>query len=97
MNPSLIGSTKFGKFDSIVLRRMLGDVRISEIERVEKVDFTYLRRKFGIDGLLGCNGYYHLEGDVKIMAKSSKNLVLIISGNSEPIIISVDDENERLF
>ena len=77
---------------------MLGDVRISEIERVEKVDFTYLRRKFGIRGLLGCYGYYHLEGwgDVEIMAKSSKNLVLIISGNSEPIIISVDDENELL-
>lgn len=82
--------------NSIVFKRMLGDVRISEIERVVKVEFTYLRRKFGIGGLLGFYGYYHLEGwgDVKIMAKSSKKLVLIISGNSESFTISVDDENE---
>lgn len=82
--------------NSIVLKRILGEVRITEIERLEKVDFSDLGRKFGIGGLLGFYGYYHLQGwgNVKLMAKSSINLVLIISSISEPIIISVDDVNE---
>ncbi len=82
--------------NSIVLKRILGEVRITEIERLEKVDFSDLRRKFGIGGLLGFYGYYHLQGwgNVKLMAKSSINLVLIISSISDPIIISVDDVNE---
>lgn len=82
--------------NSIVLKRILGEVRITEIERLEKVNFSELRRKFGIGGLLGFYGYYHLQGwgNVKLMAKSSINLVLIISSISEPIIISVDDVNE---
>lgn len=48
--------------NSIVLKRILGDVRITEIDRIEKVDFSNLRRKFGIGGLLGFYGYYLFTG-----------------------------------
>jgi len=52
--------------------------------------------KFGIDGLLGYYGNYELAGfgKVKLMAKSKEQLVLILSGVHEPLVISVDEVGE---
>ena len=84
--------------DSLILKRIVGDViiPITEIKKIEKIDFTDLQRKLGIGGLLGYYGYYEIcgFGKVKVMSKSAKNLLLIYLDNSIPIVISIDDVNE---
>jgi hypothetical protein len=84
--------------NNLILKRIFGDmiIPISSIQKIEKIDYEDLKRKLGIGGLLGYYGNYHLQGwgDVRVLAKSSVNLVLIISSNIHPIIISVDDEKE---
>ena len=84
--------------DNLILKRIVGDViiPITEIKKIEKIDFTDLQRKLGIGGLLGYYGYYEIcgFGKVKVMSKSAKNLLLIYLDNSIPIVISIDDVNE---
>ena len=48
----------------LILKRLAGDIRISKesIEKIEIIDFSDLRRKIGIHGLLGYYGYYNLAG-----------------------------------
>ena len=57
-----------------LLKRFAGDIRIKieDIEKIEIIDFSDLRRKVGIHGLLGYYGFYNLAGfgQVRVMAKA---------------------------
>jgi hypothetical protein len=79
----------------LILKRLAGDVRISKesIEKIEVIDFSDLRRKIGIHGLLGYYGYYNLAGfgQVRVMAKAKNELLLIQTSGFEPVVVSVDD------
>jgi hypothetical protein len=87
----------------LLLKRFAGDIsiKIEDIEKIEIIDFSDLRRKVGIHGLLGYYGYYNLAGfgQVRVMAKAKHELLLIQSTQFEPVIVSVDDswELETLF
>jgi hypothetical protein len=78
----------------LVFKRLVGDVviLISDIEKIEQIEFSSLQRNLGIDGLLGYYGSFTLIGfgKVNVMAKSKINLVLIHS-KGEPLVVSVDD------
>lgn len=82
----------------LIFKRIAGkvEIRLQDIEKIETLDYANLRRKIGIDGLLGYYGYYELSGfgKVKLMAKSKYQLVLILSSTTEPIVISVDEVEE---
>ena len=71
----------------------LSQINLSNIEKIEIIDYADLRRKIGIDGLFGFYGYYELAGfgKVKLMAKRKQQMVLILSSKLEPIVVSVDD------
>ncbi len=79
----------------LVLRRFAGniEIQIEDILEIQAIDYAELRRKIGIDGLFGFYGYYELTGvgRVKLMAKSKQQMVLILSSQLEPIVVSVDD------
>ncbi len=82
----------------LILKRLAGDIRISKesIERIEIIDFSDLRRKVGIHGLLGYYGYYNLAGfgQVRVMAKAKNELLLIQTSGFEPVVVSVDDSRK---
>lgn len=82
----------------LIFKRIAGQVEMNlqDIEKIEIIDYANLRRKIGIDGLLGYYGYYELSGfgRVKLMAKGKEQLVLILSSANEPIVISVDEVGE---
>ncbi len=82
----------------LILKRFAGDIRIKieDIEKIEIIDFSDLRRKIGIHGLLGYYGYYNLAGfgQVRVMAKAKNELLLIQSTQFEPVVVSVDDSRE---
>jgi hypothetical protein len=82
----------------LILKRLAGDIRINKesIEKIEVIDFSDLRRKIGIHGLLGYYGYYNLAGfgQVRVMAKAKNELLLIQSTQFEPVVVSVDDSRE---
>ncbi len=82
----------------LLLKRFAGDIsiKIEDIEKIEIIDFSDLRRKVGIHGLLGYYGYYNLAGfgQVRVMAKAKHELLLIQSTQFEPVIVSVDDRRE---
>ncbi|MFM6994383.1 MAG: PH domain-containing protein [Sediminibacterium sp.] len=84
----------------LIFKRIAGQIKIKfqDIEKIEIIDYADLRRKIGIDGLLGYYGYYELAGfgKVKLMAKSKEQLVLILSSTHEPIVISVDEVGELI-
>ena len=79
----------------LILRRFAGniEIKIEDILEIQAIDYAELRRKIGIDGLFGFYGYYELTGvgRVKLMAKSKQQMVLILSSQLEPIVVSVDD------
>ena len=87
----------------LLLKRFAGDIsiKIEDIEKIEIIDFSDLRRKVGIQGLLGYYGYYHLAGfgQVRVLAKAKHELLLIQSTQFEPVVVSVDDSRklETLF
>ena len=62
-------------------------------EKIDKIDFSDLKRNMGIHGLLGYYGNYTFSGlgSVKVMSKSKLDLVLIQSKTNEPLVVSVDD------
>ncbi len=80
---------------ALVLKRIAGTIilKIEDIEKIEVVEFSDFRRKIGIHGLFGYYGYNDLAGlgQVKLMAKAKKELILIQSAKHEPIVVSVDD------
>lgn len=82
----------------LILKRLAGDIRISKesIEKIEVIDFSDLRRKIGIHGLLGYYGYYNLAGfgQVRVMAKAKNELLLIQTSGFEPVVVSVDDSRD---
>jgi hypothetical protein len=82
----------------LLLKRFAGDIsiKIEDIEKIEIIDFSDLRRKVGIHGLLGYYGYYNLAGfgQVRVMAKAKHELLLIQSTQFEPVVVSVDDRRE---
>ena len=82
----------------LILKRLAGDIRINidAIEKIEIIDFSDLRRKVGIHGLLGYYGYYNLAGfgQVRVMAKAKNELLLIQSTQFEPVVVSVDDSRK---
>jgi hypothetical protein len=82
----------------LLLKRFAGDInlKIEDIEKIEIIDFSDLRRKVGIHGLLGYYGYYNLAGfgQVRVMAKAKHELLLIQSTQFEPVVVSVDDSRE---
>ncbi|MEY5001032.1 MAG: Bacterial domain [Bacteroidota bacterium] len=82
----------------LILKRLAGDIRISKesIEKIEIIDFSDLRRKVGIHGLLGYYGYYNLAGfgQVRVMAKAKNELLLIQTSGFEPVVVSVDDSRK---
>jgi hypothetical protein len=82
----------------LILKRLAGDIRISKesIEKIEIIDFSDLRRKIGIHGLLGYYGYYNLAGfgQVRVMAKAKNELLLIQTSGFEPVVVSVDDSRD---
>ena len=82
----------------LILKRFAGDIRIKieDIEKIEIIDFSDLRRKIGIHGLLGYYGYYNLAGFgwVRVMAKAKNELLLIQTSGFEPVVVSVDDSRE---
>lgn len=82
----------------LILKRLAGDIRINidAIEKIEIIDFSDLRRKIGIHGLLGYYGYYNLAGfgQVRVMAKAKNELLLIQSTQFEPVVVSVDDSRK---
>lgn len=82
----------------LILKRFAGDIsiKIEDIEKIEIIDFSDLRRKVGIHGLLGYYGYYSLAGfgQVRVMAKAKHELLLIQSTQFEPVVVSVDDSRE---
>ncbi|MFM6946513.1 MAG: PH domain-containing protein [Flavobacteriales bacterium] len=84
----------------LLLKRIAANIefQLEDIEKLEIIEYAELRRKIGIDGLLGYYGYYELSGfgKVKLMAKGKKHLVLILSSTHEPIVISVDEVGELL-
>ena len=84
----------------LIFKRIAGQIQIKfqDIEKIEIIDYADLRRKIGIDGLLGYYGYYELAGfgKVKLMAKSKEQLVLILSSTFEPLVISVDEVRELI-
>ena len=84
----------------LIFKRIAGQIQIKfqDIEKIEIIDYADLRRKIGIDGLLGYYGYYELAGfgKVKLMAKSKEQLVLILSSTFEPLVISVDEVGELI-
>ena len=79
----------------LIFKRIAGqiEIKLQDIQKIEITDYADLRRKIGIDGLLGYYGYYELSGfgKVKLMAKSKQQMVLILSSQMEPIVVSVDD------
>lgn len=79
----------------LVLRRLAGniEIQIEDILQIQTIDYSDLKRKIGIDGLFGFYGYYELAGfgKVKLLAKSKQQMVLILSSQLEPIVVSVDD------
>lgn len=79
----------------LVLRRLAANIEIQmeDILQIQTIDYSDLKRKIGIDGLFGFYGYYELVGfgKVKLMAKSKSQMVLILSSQLEPIVVSVDD------
>lgn len=79
----------------LVLRRLAANIEIQmeDILQIQTIDYSDLKRKIGIDGLFGFYGYYELAGfgKVKLMAKSKSQMVLILSSQLEPIVVSVDD------
>jgi hypothetical protein len=79
----------------LVLRRLAAniEIQIEDILQIQTIDYSDLKRKIGIDGLFGFYGYYELAGfgKVKLMAKRKKQMVLILSSQLEPIVVSVDD------
>jgi hypothetical protein len=79
----------------LVFQRVAGTISISltDIEKIDEIDFSELKRNIGIHGLLGYYGNYTLNdfGTVKVMSKSKMNLVLIQSKANEPLVVSVDD------
>jgi hypothetical protein len=79
----------------LVFQRVAGNISISlnDIEKIDKIDFSDLKRNMGIQGLLGYFGNYTYNGFglVNVMSKSKLNLVLIQSKASEPLVVSVDD------
>jgi hypothetical protein len=79
----------------LVLRRLAGniEIQIEDILLIQTIGYSDLKRKIGIDGLFGFYGYYELAGfgKVKLMAKSKQQMVLILSSQLEPIVVSVDD------
>lgn len=79
----------------LIFKRVAGhiEIKLQDIEKIEIIDYADLRRKIGIDGLFGFYGYYELAGfgKVKLMAKRKQQMVLIISSQLEPIVVSVDD------
>jgi hypothetical protein len=79
----------------LVFQRVAGTISISltDIEKIDKIDFSDLKRNMGIHGLLGYYGNYSFNGfgSVKVMSKSKLNLVLIQSKTNEPLVVSVDD------
>jgi hypothetical protein len=79
----------------LVFQRVAGNISISltDIEKIDKIDFSELKRNMGIHGLLGYYGNYSFNGlgSVKVMSKSKLDLVLIQSKTNEPMVISVDD------
>lgn len=82
----------------LILKRLAGDIRISKesVEKIEVIDFSDLRRKVGIHGLLGYYGYYNLAGfgQVRVMAKAKNELLLIQTSGFEPVVVSVDDSRD---
>jgi len=82
----------------LLLKRFAGDIKlkIEDIEKIEIIDFSDLRRKVGIHGLLGYYGYYNLAGfgQVRVMAKAKHELLLIQSTQFEPVVVSVDGSRE---
>lgn len=85
----------------LIFKRIAGqiEIQLQDIEKIEILDYADLRRKIGIDGLLGFYGYYELSGfgRVKVMAKSKQQMVLILSSSLEPIVVSVDEVGELHF
>jgi hypothetical protein len=79
----------------LVFQRVAGNISISltDIEKIDEIDFSDLKRNMGIHGLLGYYGNYTFNGfgAVKVMSKSKLNLVLIQSKAHEPLVVSVDD------
>lgn len=79
----------------LVLRRLAVNIEIQmeDILQIQTIDYSDLKRKIGIDGLFGFYGYYELAGfgKVKLLAKSKQQMVLILSSQLEPIVVSVDD------
>lgn len=79
----------------LIFKRVAGhiEIKLQDIEKIEIIDYADLRRKIGIDGLFGFYGYYELAGfgKVKLMAKRKQQMVLILSSQLEPIVVSVDD------
>jgi hypothetical protein len=82
----------------LILKRLAGDIRISKesVEKIEVIDFSDLRRKVGIHGLLSYYGYYNLAGfgQVRVMAKAKNELLLIQTSGFEPVVVSVDDSRK---
>jgi hypothetical protein len=68
-------------------------ISLTDIEKIDEIDFSELKRNIGIHGLLGYYGNYTFNdfGTVKVMSKSKMNLVLIQSKANEPLVVSVDD------
>jgi len=85
----------------LILKRLAGDIRISKesVEKIEVIDFSDLRRKVGIHGLLGYYGYYNLAGfgQVRVMAKAKHELLLIQSTQFEPVVVSVNDSRDFII
>ncbi len=85
----------------LLLKRFAGDIRIKieDIEKIEIIDFSDLRRKVGIHGLLGYYGYYNLAGfgQVRVMAKAKHELLLIQSTQFEPVVVSVNDSRDFII
>jgi hypothetical protein len=79
----------------LVFQRVAGNISISltDIEKIDKIDFSELKRNMGIHGLLGYYGNYTFSGlgSVKVMSKSKLDLVLIQSKTNETLVVSVDD------
>lgn len=79
----------------LVFQRVAGTISISltDIEKIDEIDFLDLKRNIGIHGLFGYYGNYTCIGfgSVKVMSKSNNNLVLIQSKANEPLVVSVDD------
>jgi hypothetical protein len=82
----------------LILKRFAGEISINidAIEKIEVIDFSDLRRKIGIHGLLGYYGYYNLAGfgQVRVMAKAKNELLLIQTSGFEPVVVSVDDSRD---